>query len=267
MAERHVSIPKQFSSGDVEDWFQRFDICARANGWDAAVKAKKLPTLLEGEALAVWFELSDEQQNDYAETKKVMLKTMLPMNFVSLDDFHRRKLRPGEAISLYVHDLRKLLAHALPDTEQAAKEPLLLYQFLAGIPETVARQLRASGEVTTLDKAMTRARLLMTLDSESAVAIVNEKPNCVTEKPSETQLLREQVAALTEQVAALTTRINQSPKSRPRCFNCNQVGHLQRDCRRQRCFYCGKLGHLSKDCWYQDQGNEQGTPVRGNRRP
>jgi len=108
MAERHVSIPKQFSSEDVEDWFQRFDICAKANGWHAAAKAKKLPTLLEGEALAVWLELTDKQQNDYAEMKKEMLKTMLPLNFVSLDDFHCRKLRPGEAILLYVHDLRKL---------------------------------------------------------------------------------------------------------------------------------------------------------------
>ena len=50
MAERHISLPKPFSSGDVEDWFQRFDIYAHANGWDAATNAKKLPTLLEGEA-------------------------------------------------------------------------------------------------------------------------------------------------------------------------------------------------------------------------
>ena len=152
MAERHISLPKPFSSGDVEDWFQCFDICARANGWDAATNAKKLPTLLEGETLAVWLELSTEQQNDYAVTKKVMERAMLPMNFVSLDDFHRRKLRPGKAISLYVHDLRKLLSHALPDTAQAAKEPLFLHQFLAGIPEAIARQLRASGEVDTLEK-------------------------------------------------------------------------------------------------------------------
>jgi len=77
-------------------------------------------------------ELSTEQQDDYAETKKAMEK-VLPMNFVSLDDFHRKKLRPGEAISLYVRDPRKLLFHALPDAAQAAKESLLLYQFLEGI--------------------------------------------------------------------------------------------------------------------------------------
>ena len=47
MAEHHISLPKLFSSGDVKDWFQRFDICARANGWEAVMKGKKLPMLLE----------------------------------------------------------------------------------------------------------------------------------------------------------------------------------------------------------------------------
>ena len=35
MAERHISFLKPFSSGDDKDWFQQFEICARANGWEA----------------------------------------------------------------------------------------------------------------------------------------------------------------------------------------------------------------------------------------
>ena len=235
----------------------------RANGWDAAIKAKKLPTLLEGEALAVWLELTTGQQEDYAETKKAMEKAIIPMNFFSLDEFHRRKLRPGEAISLYVHELRKLLTHALLDLEQAAREPFLLHQFLEGISEAISKQLRASGEVTTLNAAITRARLLMMIDSDP-VAVLTEKPE---EKPDEIQLLREQVAVLTEQVAALSTtsKGTRPPRSHPRYFHCNQVGHVQRDCRNRKCFNCGKVGHLSKDCWHR--GNDNGVPVQGNRRP
>jgi len=51
-----------------------------------------------------------------------------------------------------------------------------LHQFLAGISEAIAKQLRASGEVTTLDAAITRARLLMTIESDS-VATITEKPD------------------------------------------------------------------------------------------
>ena len=48
-SKRAISVPKPFSSGDAAEWFLRFDICSAANDWK--VKAVKLPTLLEGEAL------------------------------------------------------------------------------------------------------------------------------------------------------------------------------------------------------------------------
>jgi len=67
MAESQVSLPKPFASGDVKEWLQGFAICARANGWDTAKQAKKLPTLLEGEALAIWAKLTTEEQDDIAQ--------------------------------------------------------------------------------------------------------------------------------------------------------------------------------------------------------
>ena len=62
---KHISVPRPFQSGDITEWLLRFDICSKANGWNAAKKALKLPTLLEGEALAAWTELTEEQQADY----------------------------------------------------------------------------------------------------------------------------------------------------------------------------------------------------------
>ena len=62
------------------------------------MKTVKLPTLLEGEALAVWLELSDDDKKDYKKAKEHLLKSMMPMEFISLDEFHQRKLRPGESL-------------------------------------------------------------------------------------------------------------------------------------------------------------------------
>ena len=120
MAEHHISLPKPFASGDVNKWFKRFDICCKANGWTGTIYALKLPTLLEGEALAIWLELSEAQQGDYAAAKKEICTAMTPMEFVLLDGFHQCKLRPGEAISVFVHDLRKLLGLARPSLEKSA---------------------------------------------------------------------------------------------------------------------------------------------------
>ena len=191
----------------------------------------------------------------------------MPMGFVSLDEFHRRKLRPGEPIPVFVHDLKKLLEMAIPGINKEAKDSLLLHQFVAGLPELITKQLRASGEVKTLEGVVTRARLLVTVDSQS-VSTVKE----VTAEQTEVWKLREQVALLTKQVASLSTGQggHQQQRKRPiiRCFIRGQPGHVQRDCPSQQnrlCFSCGQPGHLARNCWYQ--GNEQGTPVQGSRRP
>ena len=49
-----------------------------------------IPMLLEGEALAVWLELTSEQQEDYAETKKAIKHNAYEFCFV-------RQISPQEA--------------------------------------------------------------------------------------------------------------------------------------------------------------------------
>ena len=193
MAERHISLSKPFSSGDGKDWFQRFEICSVANGWKVEDKAIKLPTLLEGEALAVWLELTLEQHMDYETAKKEIQNTIMLMGFVSLEEFHRRKLRPGEVISVFAHDLKKLLEISIPGMNKKARDPLLLHQFVAGLLEPIMKQLRASGEVKTLEAAITHSRLLKNINSQSVSAVKE-----VSKEHSELQELRDQVALLTE---------------------------------------------------------------------
>ena len=57
-SSNHVSLPKPFASDNIPEWFTRFDICSNANKWNDDKKVVKLPTLLEGEALAAWLDLS-----------------------------------------------------------------------------------------------------------------------------------------------------------------------------------------------------------------
>ena len=208
MAERHINVPKPLATGDPVEWFTKFEICCRANEWNDDKKIKKLPTLLEGEALALWLELSDEDQADYAKAKKAITEKMCPASFVSLDEFHLRKMHPGESLSLFVHELKKLLNQAMPTLEKNARDQLLLHQFLS---DSVSSQIRATGDITTLEKAVEKARLLMTITA----AIGQPEDNSM-------QQLKEQ---LTEQVAALSTQKSASHKRHQlpirQCFFCN----------------------------------------------
>lgn len=258
----HISVPKSFCDGDAREWFQRFEICSKANQWNDATKALKLPTLLEGEALAVWLELSDAQKADYKVAKEQLTTKMAPTEFVSLEEFHSRKLRPGEAIALYLHDLKRLLQQAMPQLAADASEPLLLHQFLSGLPGPISRQLRASGDTKDLDAVVQRTKVLMAVNEQEQTAAMTT----TSATSGEVDQLKTQITQLTEQVAVLTaTQKSREPK---RCFYCNQLGHTQRNCptrfTTQKCYICNRLGHFARDCW---QGNARGMSARGSRRP
>ena len=145
MAERHISVPTSFAGGDVGT-LQRFEICSR----DADTKALKLPALLEGETLAIWMDLSTEEKDSYETVKQTLTSKLTPVSFVTLDEFHRRKLLPGEALSVFVQHLKKLLLQAMPALDTTTRDQLLLRQFVAGLPQAVSWQLRATGQAKDL---------------------------------------------------------------------------------------------------------------------
>ena len=76
------------------------------NGLDAANKAKKLPTLLEGEALAVWIGLTNVEKNNYNVIKDKVIKKMVPLEFVSLEEFQKQLIFPGELVGMYLYELK-----------------------------------------------------------------------------------------------------------------------------------------------------------------
>ena len=137
----------------------------------------KLPTLLEGGVLTVWLDLTEEQQGDYSVTVGKLKKKLSPSGFSSLDT---RKLQPGEALSPFVQDLKQKLQHAMPDITSAARNQLLLHQFLAGLPVQICKQLQAAGDVTSMKTVLERAQLLMSLEAEqeqsSCMAAVTPAP-------------------------------------------------------------------------------------------
>ena len=106
---KHISLPSTFLSGNITEWFMCFEICSKSNKWNEATQAFKLPTLLAGEAMASWLELSEEEQQDYKLSKRKLIKKLTPLSFATLDEFHARKLRPDEALLLFTQDLKRLL--------------------------------------------------------------------------------------------------------------------------------------------------------------
>ena len=139
---------------------------------------------------------------------------------MSLDDFRARKLLPNEVLHVFLHELRQLLKLVMPEASDDTRKQLLLHQFVSGLPVSISKQLRATGEVNDLDVVMERAKLLMIIEEPQKVAAI---------QTTEIQDLKEQISLLTEQVAALSVKpLRQS--STVVYYKCQQPGHVQRNC-------------------------------------
>ena len=176
MAERFTSIPRVFGNGDIEEWLQRYEICASANGWKEEEKALRMPTLLEKEAFAVYLELDEGIKKDYKEIKQALLHYFQPpeTRFIVLHEFESRKLLPGESPQEFLHSLKQLLTKAIPEMDMYAREQLLLHRFLSGLPSQYARNIRASSEVKDTNEALKRVKFLMLCQPEESVASVTD---------------------------------------------------------------------------------------------
>ena len=75
-------------------------------------EGKKLLNLLEGEVLVNWMELTDEEKMDYKVAKEELIRKMMPMGFVFLEEFQKRTILLGETVALYVPILVKAFAIA-----------------------------------------------------------------------------------------------------------------------------------------------------------
>ena len=148
---------------------------------------------------------------------------------------------------MFVYELKKLLNQAMLSLDTFTREHLLLHQFLSGLPDTVSRQLRATGEMKNLQTATADdcTRLLMALNESQQTAAVASSTN-------EVEDLNEQIARLTEQVETLDASPSRHSMEGQQCgrpllcfFHCNRVGHIQRECpfrqpQTHHCFLCDR---------------------------
>ena len=97
MTDKHVSLPRLFQNGDIQQWVQKFEICAAANGWNDRTKA------LEGEVLAVFLEMKEEDKSNYQKVRRRWkTSSCLRKQFQAMKEFETRKQLPGESPHLFL---------------------------------------------------------------------------------------------------------------------------------------------------------------------
>ena len=216
------------SSHGVVEWLDKCELVCRLQGFSELHNI--VPLRLTGGAFAVYQQLSSRDKLEYSKIKDALVSAYASDKFCAYEQFIARKLGDGEAVDVYLADLRRLadLFGGMTDTGLACA-------FVAGLPESARHILRAGSRMESMDlgEILCRARAVLLEETRGAAAAgVALRPSCADRQ---------------DEAAAVT------------CRGCGQPNHYARDCvlgrtgRRNgrasvRCYRCGRRGHIASSC-------------------
>ena len=287
-----VVKPQSFANGDIEDWIQHYELCCRANRWEAndGLKLLTMATHFRGRALAVYSRLRDADKATYPALKTAMIRAFAPdtaeRRRLAHQQYVSRRWKSGESMEECARALERLLDKAMPGITEANRHRELITKFSELMSPEVAYQLSLQ-TFATFEECLMRAQELDLLQSrlrQHRVGMVSERAD---RQEEEIRSLRRRIAELeagrprregprdnaAEEATPSTGRALPRGQGR-RCFGCGEIGHLRHECpkveaREKRagpCFECGEMGHLARDCEEGDRRGGAESQVRAAER-
>ena len=231
------------ASQPVCEWLEKVELVCELRGITGLHVV--VPLRLTGGAFAVYQQLEAADKKSYKSIKKALTSAFAVDRYEAYEQFERRKLRHGEAVDVFVSELRRLagLFGGMPDGSLACA-------FVAKLPESARRALRAGTRIEdmTLSQLISRARSVL----------ADEEPHTVAAAAGESA-----------QAAAVAVAV--------KCYSCGQPNHIARDClsgRGQRgrggsrggraswrCYSCNRMGHVASACPENGSGEVSSAPA------
>ncbi|KAJ8913587.1 hypothetical protein NQ315_013994 [Exocentrus adspersus] len=220
LSHRHHKPPTFDGEASWSMYKRQFE-AATTNGWDEQQKATELVLALRGKALQTLQDIPEEKQNDYF-TVVGALELRFGSKYLSQvyqNQLKSRSQGPTETLQEFSTDIERMVRLAYPEAPEEFIKQLNIQSFIDGVKDPELQQALRLGRFKTLSEAV-----IYGLEFEAA--------KNVSDEINTHQLLKGMMTLLEK----LTNSDNKQAFRNSRqlkCFGCEKIGHIQKNCRRR----------------------------------
>lgn len=234
----------------LENYLTHFEMVARLNNWNEEDMAQFLLVSLRKEACQFLRCLPVDTQQNYQDLKAALMKQFGSTGKTQVHKAQLRglKKRENETLPQLSQRIRQLVQDAYPELNGQDRfiESICLEHFIDALDNFDMQIDIFKSRPETLDDALTNALEYEGFNEARAMKQKNLHQAHIREvgareKEGTNDQLQRQVNQLTQQMSELTKMLGANGPKRERgnfsnivCFNCNEPGHISRNCSKRR---------------------------------
>lgn len=272
----HSAVPRPPPYDGRSDWDAyraQFEMLAQVNQWSEEEKATFLAVSLRGTALTVLSNVAPERRYVYQDLAAALQKRFGSAHQAEL---HRMKLknrtrRREEALPELLEDIERLARLAYPDAKPEMLEVLAKDQFIDSLPDEDLRIRVRQNRPQTLQQTLETALELESYQLASkqrvktirGVHIEHRQQHRRESRPDASSeildKLQQCIDILQHQTAETTKR-----RSHQRGYTKDKDSNRRESIPRMTCWNCGELGHLRRNCRKPPKAQAVGAETESN---